>query len=154
MEIPKVVEEGLRYDPPVQAWRRQAKEDVTLEGVHIPAGSHILLVLAAANRDPERFVKPDEFDPSRPDATQPLTFGIGAHFCLGAPLARLEIATMIERLKLWSVGVRLKMAMDGSRSIGSERTVKRTGGATRGTESPLPAPQFTTCGCGSPWIPA
>jgi cytochrome P450 len=98
MDIPKVVEEGLRYDPPVQAWRRQAKEDVTLEGVHIPAGSHILLVFAAANRDPERFVKPDEFDPSRPDATQHITFGMGAHFCLGAPLARIEIGTMIERL--------------------------------------------------------
>jgi cytochrome P450 len=98
IETGRVVEEGLRYDPPVQAWRRQAKEDVILDGVRIPEGSHILLVFAAANRDPERFAKPDEFDPDRADATQHVSFGMGAHFCLGAPLARMEIGTMIERL--------------------------------------------------------
>jgi cytochrome P450 len=98
LDIPRVVEEGLRYDPPVQAWRRQAKEDVTLDGVRIAKGSHILLVFAAANRDPARFVNPDAFDPDRPDATQHISFGMGAHFCLGAPLARLEIGTMIARL--------------------------------------------------------
>ena len=96
--VAAVVEEALRFDPPVQAWRRLALEDVDVEGVQTPAGSHILVVFAAGNRDPQKFAAPDRFDPGRPDAQQHLTFGMGAHFCLGAPLARMEIATMIERL--------------------------------------------------------
>jgi cytochrome P450 len=98
LAIDKVVEEGLRFEPPVQAWRRQAMEDAVLDGVPIPKGSHLLLVFAAANRDPERFDKPDEFNPDRADGRQHMTFGLGAHFCLGAPLARMEIGIMIERL--------------------------------------------------------
>jgi cytochrome P450 len=98
ISVAKVVDEGMRFDPPVQAWRRQATEDVELEGVSIPAGSHILLAFAAANRDPEKFPDPDVFDPSRANAEQHMSFGMGAHFCLGAPLARMEIGAMIERL--------------------------------------------------------
>ena len=95
MDIGKVVDEGLRYDPPVQAWRRQALEDVELDGVQIPAGSHLLLHFAAANRDPASFEEPEAFDADRANAGQHVSFGAGAHFCLGAGLARYEIETMI-----------------------------------------------------------
>lgn len=98
IDISRLVEEGLRFDPPVQAWRRLAKEDVVLDGVEIPAGARLLLHFAAANRDPERFEQPDLFDPARANAGQHSSFGIGAHFCLGATLAKIEIETMIRQL--------------------------------------------------------
>jgi cytochrome P450 len=92
-----VVEESLRMDPPVQAWRRQALEDVELDGVTIPAGGRILLAFAAANHDPQQFPTPDDFQPGRRNALQQVAFGTGAHFCLGAPLARLELEVMLAR---------------------------------------------------------
>lgn len=98
VDMALLVEEGLRFDPPVQAWRRLAMEDVELDGVSIPAGSHLLLHFAAGNRDPERFDDPQAFRADRANAAQHLSFGMGAHFCLGAPLAKLEISIMIERL--------------------------------------------------------
>ncbi|MGE0097245.1 MAG: cytochrome P450 [Hydrogenophaga sp.] len=96
--IAPVVEESLRVDPPVQAWRRQAREDVTLDGVTIPAGGRLLLMFAAANHDPQQFAQPELFMPARRNALQHVTFGTGAHFCLGAPLARLELEVMAQRL--------------------------------------------------------
>ena len=90
-----VVEESLRMDPPVQGWRRQAREEVTLDGVTIPAGGRLLLMFAAGNRDPEVFDRPDQFDPQRDRLNQQLAFGHGLHFCLGAPLARLELERML-----------------------------------------------------------
>jgi cytochrome P450 len=98
IDIPKLVEEGLRFDPPVQAWRRLATEDVVLDGVGIPAGSHLLLHFAAANRDPERFEQPEVYDPTRENAGQHTSFGVGAHFCLGATLAKIEIETIVRQL--------------------------------------------------------
>lgn len=92
-----VIEESLRMDPPVQAWRRQAKEDVVLDGVTIPAGGRILMMFAAANHDPQQFPEPDAFVPGRRNALQQVAFGAGAHFCLGAPLARLELEVMLRR---------------------------------------------------------
>lgn len=91
-----VVEEGLRFDPPVHAWRRQTKEAVKLDGVQLPAGARLLLMFAAANRDPAQFSQPDEFLPDRRNVLQHVAFGTGAHFCLGAPLAKLEIEAMLE----------------------------------------------------------
>jgi cytochrome P450 len=93
-----VVEESLRIDPPVQAWRRQAKQDVVLDGVNIPAGSRILLEFAAANRDPQQFAEPDTFTPGRRNVLQQVAFGAGTHFCLGAPLARIELEVMLRRV--------------------------------------------------------
>jgi cytochrome P450 len=93
-----VVEEGLRFDPPVQGWRRQAKVDVELDGITLPAGSRLLLMFAAANRDPAQFDRPDDFIPGRRNVMQHTTFGTGSHFCLGAPLARLEIQVMLEQV--------------------------------------------------------
>jgi cytochrome P450 len=97
-DLAKLVEEGLRFDPPVQAWRRLTREAVELDGVQIPAASRILLHFGAANRDPQRFEQPDAFCPHRTNARDHVAFGMGNHFCLGAPLARLEIETMIARL--------------------------------------------------------
>jgi cytochrome P450 len=94
--LAQVVEEALRIDPPVQAWRRQAKEAVVLDGVSIPAGARLLLAFAAANHDPDQFPSPDAFTPGRRNALQQVSFGAGTHFCLGAPLARLELEVMLQ----------------------------------------------------------
>ncbi|HMN81372.1 MAG TPA: cytochrome P450 [Burkholderiaceae bacterium] len=93
--IAPVVEEGLRFDPPVHAWRRRAKVDVELDGIAIPAGGRLLLVFAAGNHDPEMFPDPERFDPDRKNAAQHMTFGFGAHYCMGAPLARQEVELMV-----------------------------------------------------------
>ncbi|AVT34248.1 cytochrome P450 [Plantactinospora sp. BC1] len=87
---PAAVEELLRYEPPgTVALRRFAVTDLTIGGTTIPAGATVLLCLAAANRDPERFADPDALDLERPDNAH-LTLGHGIHYCVGAPLARLE----------------------------------------------------------------
>jgi cytochrome P450 len=87
---PRIVEELLRYEPPVQLLpQRTCITDIEVRGVTIPKGSQIWLVLAAGNRDPERFKDPERFDPDRGDI-QHLGFGSGIHSCFGAPLARLE----------------------------------------------------------------
>jgi cytochrome P450 len=95
--IPMLVEETLRFEPPALSCSRQAGEDFELAGISIPAGSQILLGLAAANRDPARYLNPDEFDLGR-DFQGLLSFGGGRHFCLGAALARLEAQVVAERL--------------------------------------------------------
>lgn len=94
----KIVEELLRYEPPVQLVpQRTCITDVDVRGVTIPKGSRIWLVLAAGNRDPERFHDPDRFDPDREDI-QHLGFGSGIHSCFGAPLARLETQIALTEL--------------------------------------------------------
>ena len=85
-----IVEELLRYEPPVQFLpNRTALTDIEVAGVVIPAGSTVLLLLAAANRDPTQYRNPEQFDPDRVDHRH-LGFGGGIHSCFGAPLARLE----------------------------------------------------------------
>jgi len=96
-----VVEETLRWEPPVALLPRKAAKDTQLAGVDLPAGSHMLLGIAAANRDPEVFEAPDAFDPSR-RSRQSLVFGWGVHYCLGSHLARREmevaLGVLLERL--------------------------------------------------------
>jgi cytochrome P450 len=88
--VPAAVEEFLRYDGPLQHTTfRMTAEPVVLGGVEIPAHEQVLVVAAAANRDPDRFDDPDRIDIARPD-NRHIGFGHGIHFCLGAPLARLE----------------------------------------------------------------
>jgi cytochrome P450 len=89
-----VVEETLRYDPPVQLISRIAAEDMAIGEVKVPQGDTMLLLLAAAHRDPAEFERPDVFDPRRKPFRH-LGFGRGQHFCLGAPLARLEAAVAL-----------------------------------------------------------
>lgn len=92
-----VVTELLRLDGPVQAVGRTATRDHILEDVHIGAGQSVLVVLAAANRDPEVFTDPDKFRPGR-RGPAPLSFGHGPHYCLGASLARMEITTALHHI--------------------------------------------------------
>jgi len=91
------VEETLRFEAPVQATSRWAATEMSLLGNLIPAGTKVVLILAAANRDPRRFADPGRFDPDRGDI-QPLSFGAGSHFCLGAPLSRMEAQIALPRL--------------------------------------------------------
>ncbi|MFJ9580799.1 cytochrome P450 [Streptomyces sp. NPDC101191] len=92
-----VVEETLRWNPPFPLGvRRFALEDLTIGGTDIPAGGRVWISLIAANRDEREFVSPDDFDPAHPPAH--LSFGHGIHYCLGAPLARLEAEIAIGSL--------------------------------------------------------
>ncbi|MER6469125.1 cytochrome P450 [Streptomyces collinus] len=94
----RIVEELLRYEPPVQIVpQRTCITDIELRGTTIPKGSRIWLMIAAGNRDPERFKEPDRFDPDREDI-QHLGFGSGIHSCFGAPLARLETQIALSEL--------------------------------------------------------
>ena len=94
-----IIEETLRYDPPVQLVARVAGEDMSIgeQGVRVPKGDNMLLLLAAAHRDPAVIERPDEFNPTRASVRH-LAFGLGPHFCLGAPLARLEATVALSAL--------------------------------------------------------
>jgi cytochrome P450 len=96
--IPNAVDEILRLDSSVIAWRRHTTADVEVGGVQIPAHSNLLLMLGSGNRDPAVFHDPDRLDIRRPNARENLSFGVGAHLCLGAPLARMQAAIAIEVL--------------------------------------------------------
>lgn len=89
-----IVEETLRYDPPVQLVGRVAGEDMIIGDTRVPKGDTMMLLLAAAHRDPAVTDRPGEFDPTR-TAFRHLAFGLGPHFCLGAPLARMEAAVAL-----------------------------------------------------------
>ena len=91
------VEELLRYDPPLHLFTRYVYEDVTIGAHNFRRGDQIGCLLAAANRDPAAYPDPDLFDPTRP-IKQNTSFGGGIHFCVGAPLARLELKIALETL--------------------------------------------------------
>jgi cytochrome P450 len=93
------IEETLRYEPPFRGHYRHVRNDTTLDGVDLSAGSHLLLLWGAANRDPAHFETPGQFRLDRTEAKGHITFGKGAHFCVGAALARLE-AQIVLRLLL------------------------------------------------------
>jgi cytochrome P450 PksS len=100
--IRPAIEEFLRYDGPLMtSTERYAREDVTIAGTTIPHGSMVFPVLSSANRDERQFPRPDELDLAR-EPNHHLAFGLGPHYCLGAPLARLEgqvaIGTLLRRL--------------------------------------------------------
>jgi cytochrome P450 len=96
--IPNTVEEVLRLDSSVIAWRRRAVRDTALSDVSIPAGANLVLLLGAGNRDPDIFPDPDRFDIRRPNAKDHLSFGHGVHLCLGRGLARLQARIVLEEL--------------------------------------------------------
>lgn len=87
---PNAVDEILRVDPPVQRTGRRARRGTTVHGVPVAEGEWLILLLAAANRDPRVFARPHVFDVTRPDARDHVAFASGIHFCLGAALARME----------------------------------------------------------------
>jgi cytochrome P450 len=99
---PKIVEEVLRFDPPGQFRTRKTLAEIEIAGTRIPKGAPVVVLFAAANRDPRQFRDPDRFDPDRPDI-QHLGFGSGLHYCLGAQLARMEageaLAVLARRLE-------------------------------------------------------
>lgn len=88
--IDATIEETLRFDPPLHMFTRHVYEDTTLYGHDFKRGDEIGLLLGAANRDPDMWDDPNTFDPTRP-IKQNTAFGAGVHFCIGAPLARLEL---------------------------------------------------------------
>lgn len=92
-----LVEEMLRHDSPLQLFERTATADTEIGGVTIEKGQKIAALLGAANRDPAVFEAPDEFRPDR-DPNPHIAFGAGIHFCVGGPLARLELATSVAAL--------------------------------------------------------
>ncbi|HWC20044.1 MAG TPA: cytochrome P450, partial [Terriglobales bacterium] len=104
--IPSAVEEMLRYESPSQHTARLAPEDTTLGGKRITKRQAVIAVMAAGNRDPERFPDPDRFDITRTN-NRHLAFGWAAHFCFGAALARIEGQTafelMLRRLANWQL---------------------------------------------------
>ena len=99
--VPTAIEELMRWDTPLQLFERWVLEDVEIHGFHVPRGAELGLVFGSANRDPAVFDAPDELRIDR-QPNPHLTFGAGIHFCLGAPLARLEletsVATVLRRL--------------------------------------------------------
>ncbi|MDF2706701.1 MAG: cytochrome [Nonomuraea muscovyensis] len=88
--LPTAIEELMRWDTPLQMFERWVLEDIEVHGTRIPRGSEVALLFGSANRDPEVFADPDRLDVGRADNPH-ISFGAGIHFCLGAPLARIEL---------------------------------------------------------------
>ena len=96
--IPAGVEEMLRVSTPVFAWRRLTKKPARVGDIDLPEGSRVLLMLGSANHDETTFEDPEVIDLHRPNARNHLAFGLGIHFCVGAPLARLEAQVVLREL--------------------------------------------------------
>jgi cytochrome P450 len=140
--IENAVEETLRRDTSVVAWRRSTTRPVEIAGVEVPENARLMLLLASANRDESVFENPDEFDIRRKNAGKHIAFSHGIHFCLGAPLARLEARIAFERLTQRLPDLRLSppdqrfefdpnMSFRGPKELWAEWTpVRATSGAT------------------------
>jgi cytochrome P450 len=115
-------EELLRFDSPLQLFERTAVRDTEVSGLPVPAGTRVALLMGAANRDPARFPDPDRLQLDR-DSTSHVTFGLGVHFCLGAPLARLELQ------------VALRTLLDHAPRLGVTGGTRRPGFVLRGWSS-------------------
>ncbi|WP_327144151.1 cytochrome P450 [Nocardia sp. NBC_01327] len=96
--IPAFIDEALRLESPFRGHHRHVTEDTVLGGVTLPAGSHLLLMWGAANRDPARFEQPDTLDLDRRSGANNLAFGRGVHFCVGSALARMEATAALTAL--------------------------------------------------------
>jgi cytochrome P450 len=96
--IPNFIEETLRFDGPIKGDFRLSRVPTTVGGVDLPAGTTVMLLNGAANRDPRHFENPDTFDATRQNARHHIAFGRGAHTCPGSPLARAEARASLERI--------------------------------------------------------
>lgn len=94
--VARTVEETLRFDPPLHLFERHAKQDMEFFGCEFKRGDTVAVLLGGANRDPAAFPTPDRFDPDRQVAGH-ISFGAGIHFCVGAPLARTELAVGLSK---------------------------------------------------------
>nr|WP_200210057.1 cytochrome P450 [Micromonospora veneta] len=131
---PGYVDELLRYDSPVQLTSRMSTAPASYGGLDLPAGSWLMLMLGAANRDPRRYPEPARFDPWRPQI-HPLSFGAGPHYCLGAGLARLEAQVAFPLLLRRLPG--LALAGEPERRVRLTLRGYATLPVTVGEESPL-----------------
>jgi cytochrome P450 len=111
--IPDLVEETLRLEAPVKGDFRLARREATVAGVQIPAGTTLMVLNGAANRDPRRFDDPSEFRVDRGNAREHLAFGRGVHSCPGGPLARMETRVSIERLLNRTTDIKISEAEHG-----------------------------------------
>lgn len=112
--IPNFIEEALRIESPVKGDFRLSRVPITLGDNELAAGTTVMVLNGAANRDPRRFEDPDTFDPDRKNARQHLAFGRGIHSCPGAPLARAETRVAIERLLDRTADIRISEEHHGS----------------------------------------
>lgn len=111
--IPIAIEEILRYYAPFSATFRRATRDVEIAGVTIPSNNRVLVLLASANRDEQQFERPEEFIIGR-DPNRHVAFGMGIHYCLGAPLARMEAEVALRTLLPRIAGVHITSTLDAA----------------------------------------
>ncbi len=111
--VPNFIEETLRIESPVKGDFRLARTGTTVGGVDVPAGTTLMVLNGAANRDPRHFEDPTEFQVDRANARQHLAFGFGIHACPGSPLARAETRVSIERLLDRMADIRISEAEHG-----------------------------------------
>ncbi|WP_415937951.1 cytochrome P450 [Streptomyces sp. 039-1] len=120
--IPSAVEELLRYDTPLQLFERWVLDDIEIDGTTVPRGAEIAMLFGSANRDAEVFASPDTLDLSRAENPH-ISFSAGIHYCIGAPLARIELAASMKALLTRAPGLRL-----------TEEPVRKPGFVIRGLE--------------------
>lgn len=113
--IPQLLEEVLRLQGSTKQTSRVARRDTRIGNYDVPAGTRVLLALAAANRDPRRWEDPNEFRLGRPKIVEHLAFGRGKHVCAGAPLARVEVRIMLEKLLAATSNIELDETIHGPR---------------------------------------
>jgi cytochrome P450 len=110
--IPNAVEEALRFDTSVITWRRITARATEIGGIPVPQGARLLLLLGSAGHDSAQFEDPDTFHIGRANSKDHLAFGKGIHFCLGAPLARMQVRIVLELLSQRLPSLRLMPDQD------------------------------------------
>jgi len=111
--VPNFVEESLRHESPIKGDFRLSRVPTTVGGIDVPAGTTLMVLNGAANRDPRQFTDPAEFDPARTNARRHLSFGRGIHTCPGSPLARAEARVAIERLLDRTTDIKISERLHG-----------------------------------------
>ncbi len=124
--VADVVEETIRYDASVVAWYRRVAEDTEFRGFPMKRGEFVVMMFGSGNHDERKFEQPGTYCPVRPNRERPLTFSRGRHFCLGAPLARLEVRVALEEFAARLPGIRLApgQPIDMAPSVAT-RAIKR-----------------------------